>query len=49
MFMYLFSLPEDIYSGVQWFFFRCSWSDSGSGWRGTHPSLTAILPTFVST
>lgn len=28
---------------------RCSWSDSGSGWRGTHPSLTAILPTFVST
>jgi hypothetical protein len=28
---------------------RCNCSDSGSGWRGTHPSRTAILPTFVST
>ncbi|KAJ6909177.1 hypothetical protein NC652_020222 [Populus alba x Populus x berolinensis] len=24
----------------------CNCSDSGSGWRGTHPSRTAILPTF---
>lgn len=28
---------------------RCNCSDSGSGWRGTHPSRTAIRPTFVST
>jgi len=28
---------------------RCNWRDSGRGWSGTHPSLTQIRPTFVST
>ena len=28
---------------------RCNWRDSGRGWSGTHPSLTHIRPTLVST